>query len=285
MSLAVKLSRLWVLRGHVSEGRRWLGRALERVQDWKNTADQKTQEAAVLAFYYAGSFAAMQDDHAAAEAMLKECLAIFQRQGNLPNVAVALGGLGMAAQKQGRSGEAQALCEESLALWRQLGDKDGIAGSLNNLGDLAKDRGDYAAARPLLEEGLVLARELGNPHLTAMLLDNLGVVALQQGRLRDARPLLAHSLALKREMGDQWGMAYSLEGLAGAALAQSDWEKTARLLGSARAGAGGHRQAAPTRRPRPNPTRGPAAARSALGAAAFCRRLGRRAGDDGKRGR
>ncbi len=233
LSLAVKLSRFWVLRGHVSEGRRWLGRALERVQDWKNTADQKTQEAAVMAFYFAGSFAAMQDDHAAAEAMLKECLAIWRRQGNRANVAVALGGLGMAVQKQGRSAAAQPLFEESLALWRQLGDKDGIAGSLNNLGNLAKDRGDYAAARPLLEEGLALARELGNPHLTAMLLDNLGVVALQQGDVRDARSLLADSLALKREMGDQWGVAYSLEGMAGVALAQNDFGGTACLLGIA----------------------------------------------------
>ncbi len=268
LSLAGLLWRFWIVRGHVSEGRQWLGRALKRVKGREDRTDEKTQEAAVMAFYFAGSLAILQNDYAVAEAMIQESLKIWRRQGKPRGVAAALGNLGMVAQRQSDYAAAQELFAEGLAVWRQLGDSNGIAGSLNNLGDIAKSRGDHAAARLLLEEGLVLARQQENLHLAAMLLDNLGVVALQRGSPSDARNLLADSLALKREMGDQWGMAYSLEGMAGVALAQSDFGKTARLLGSAARVREDLGRPLPSADQNQSGTRA-AAARAALGEATF----------------
>lgn len=233
LSLAGMLWRFWVVRGHVTEGRYWLGRVLERIKGREDTTDEKTQEAAVMAFYFAGSLAILQNDYAAAEAMLRKILEIWQRQGKQRGVAAALGNLGMVAQRQGDYAAAQELFAGGLAVWRQLGDSNGVAGSLNNLGDIAKSRGDYPAARLLLEEGLALARQQENTHLAAMLLDNLGIVALRQGSPADARSLLADSLGVKRGMGDNWGMAYSLESMAEVAQAQKEYEKSAHLLGAA----------------------------------------------------
>ena len=175
LRLAGALWRFWYVRGHYSEGRQWLGRALARTQPGVVGEDGPTSEepsaARAKALSGAGNLALGQSDHAGA----------------------------------------RALYEESLTIQRQLGDQGGIAGSLNNLGMVASAQGDYAGARALYEESLTILRPLGHQQFLANVLSSLGHVAYGQGDYGEARALYAESLTIRRQLGDiDQGISYAL---------------------------------------------------------------------------
>ncbi len=216
LRLAGAIWRFWYVRGHLSEGRGWLGGLL--------AVDASGQTFAVRAkaLTGAGNLATTQSDHAAARAFHEESLALRRTIGDRVGIATSLNNLGNVATKNGDHEGARVLYEESLALRRELGDRWGIAMSLDNLGIVASNQGDCAGARALHEESLALRRELGDRGGIAMTLNNLGSVAIEQGEYAEARALHEESLALRRELGDRWGIAMSLNNLGNVACEQGD---------------------------------------------------------------
>ena len=105
LRLAGALSRFWGIRGHSTEGRQWLRRALARTKRG-DVEEESAREGAGSA-----------------------------------SRAVALTGAGNLARNQGDYAEAQTLYEEALTLNGQLGDRQGIANTLNNLGNVAQGQG------------------------------------------------------------------------------------------------------------------------------------------------
>ena len=239
LRLAGALWRFWWMRGHLSEGRQWLGRALVRTPPeavGRAGAGVRGGSAAwAKALNGAGRLAGGQGDYAEARALYKEGLAIWRLLGDQQNTAGSLNGLGNAAQAQGDLAGARALYEESLAISRQLGDRGGIANSLYNLGLVAQAQGDYAGARSLSEESLTIQRQLGDQAGIANSLCNLGTMAQGQGDLAGARALYEEGLAISRHLGDRGGIAEGLDGLACVARGQSQLSRAARLGGAASA--------------------------------------------------
>jgi predicted ATPase/DNA-binding XRE family transcriptional regulator len=228
LRLAGALYGFWELRGHLTEGRRWLERLLPQV------GSDRIALAAIRAkaLRGAGVLAWQQGDYARAKVLHEENLALERDLGDRRGVALALSNLGVLAKDQGDYQRARALLEESLALERELSDRQGVALELNNLGVLAKDQGEYKRATALLEESLALGRDLGDMWLVALALNNLGLLAEDQGKYERATALLKECLALRRDLGDKRGMATGLEGLAAAAGAQNLPERAVRLFGA-----------------------------------------------------
>jgi predicted ATPase/class 3 adenylate cyclase len=268
LRLAGSLWWFWLVRGHLSEGGRWLEGAL--AQDDGRSARSSARAKALVG---AGRLMLEQGDLERATALLeggaelfrevgpKEGLAdaldnlgiaqahrgeleraralfvesaeMFREAGDGWGVAESLNNLGLTASIRGENDQAMALHEESLRIRRELADKRGIAMSLGNLAVQALIRGDHERAATLCEEGLAMARALGDRGFTATFLGNLGGAMLGQGNLERATELLAESIAIGHELGDKPHLHTELLGMAHVAGAAGEALREARLLGAA----------------------------------------------------
>ena len=233
LRLAGALSQFWDMRGHYSEGRQWLGRALARTKPGATGLDGATgQEPSVgraEALRGAGFLAYRQGDYVSARALQEEALTLFRQLGNQQGIARSLGNLGNVASNQGDYVSARALQEEALALFRQLWDQSSIATALGNLGLVAERQGDYAGARALQEEALTINRQSGNQQGIARSLGNLGNVAERQGDYAGARALQEEALTINRQLGHQSGIAITLMNLGNVASIQGDYARARAL--------------------------------------------------------
>jgi predicted ATPase/class 3 adenylate cyclase len=223
---AAALWRFWWVRGHLSEGQRWLDAALTAAPDGPAAVRAK-------ALHGAGNLALPRGDYARAAAHYEEALALRRTLGDQPGIAMLLNNLGFLAQDQGDRPRARALHEEALILRRALGDERGVALSLYNLGEMTKDLGDYARALALLDESLALRRRLGDQADVAATLQSLGDVARCQGDYGRATALIDEALALQRTVGSPMGAAAALQALGEVARDGGDYAAaTARLAES-----------------------------------------------------
>jgi len=224
LQLVGALFNFWFVRGHFTEGRRWLSTLLAAVPAGQTSA------ARAKALYGAGLLAWQQGDYPAARSLYEQSLAIHRQLGNQKGIANALDNLGLVAENQGDFSAARALHEESLDIYRQLGDQKGIAGALQHLA-LATHHGDFIAARALHEQSLAIYRQLDDRRGIANQLNNLGIMAKNRGDLTDASAIHGESLAIRRELGDRRGIAGTLNNLGMCAYERGDFLEARSLLG------------------------------------------------------
>ncbi|HTL36362.1 MAG TPA: tetratricopeptide repeat protein [Kofleriaceae bacterium] len=205
LRLATSISRFWLVRGFLSEGRGWLARLLAG-------GDEADPASRAKALNWAGVFAWKQGDYAASSALYEQALAIRRALQDRRGIGAVLNNQGLLAYEQGDYARARTLHEQSLAIDRELGDRWGVAVSLVHLASLASMQGDYRAARTLSEESVAIFRELGDRSHVANALRSLGNVLMQQGDDR-AEAHFRESLAICRELGDRSGIARALHGL------------------------------------------------------------------------
>jgi ATP/maltotriose-dependent transcriptional regulator MalT len=267
LRLAGALWRFWYLRGHLSEGRRWLEEMLAV------SGGEMSLRAKVLGG--AGHLAWSQGDHDRAEALRRESLALSRGLGDERNVAASLNGLAFVIRRRGEYAAARAMHEEALAtyrklgdkwgiarsielsgraaafqgdhavalprleealgMWREIGDREGIAESVGVMGMVAFSRGDYAAACSRLEEGRRVMMDLADRHGAAKMVTVLGDVSLGRGDHEQARTLYHQALTTLKDLEDKWWAAWCLEGMAGLAAGQDQPERAAQLFGAAEA--------------------------------------------------
>jgi LuxR family maltose regulon positive regulatory protein len=239
LRLAGALAQFWEIRGHLSEGRRYLAEALGREGGHDEGSEGpraphhgNPTQARAKALNGAAMLAWMQGDYGAARGLFEESLVIARALGNQWGIAWSVHQLGHVAAEQGNYEAARAHYAESLTIFRELGDRSGIAASLADQGNVAQKQSDHEAARSMYEESLAISRELGNKLSVAISLNNLGKIARAQGDPQAARMLHAESLAIRRELGDRGGIAWSLEAFA-RLWAPEDPERAVRLWGAA----------------------------------------------------
>jgi predicted ATPase len=216
LRLAAALGPFWFMRGHWTEARRWLERALEKSGDASAPVRAK-------GLWMTGLW---QEDSERAKPLLQKSLALYRQLEDKQGVARALSGLGHVADDLE---QATALHEQSLALFRELGDKWDISGVLSSLGGDAWKQGDYGRATTLFEQSLILARETGNKWDSAARLRMLGNLALEQMDYKRAAALFEESLTLARELSNKEGIAGLLNSLGEMARLQGDYERAAAL--------------------------------------------------------
>jgi predicted ATPase len=191
------LSRFWLMRGYLSEGRMWLGTALALPTGLTRT---RTRAHALLG---AGDLAGTQGDLNAGESLLEESLSIAGELADQKGIADSLGILGDIAKFRGDLVKARSLYEESLKIAREVQDKTDMRYALQQLGGLASVQGDYATARASFEEGLAIAREMSDNRAIAVALEYLGGIAFFNGEYALARTLCEEALKRLRELGDR----------------------------------------------------------------------------------
>ncbi|MCS7179511.1 MAG: BTAD domain-containing putative transcriptional regulator [Anaerolineae bacterium] len=262
LRLAAALPNFWEARGHFSIERGWLEELLARV----GTAAPPDLRAKALRG--AGRLAYYQCDFAAARAFFVQSVALDRELGNLPRLADTLGRLGFVFSIQQEYAAAEPFYQESLALYQALGDRSGVARILNELGYIAFRQGDQIRARSLLEESLTLFREPEDRYLATRAQLILGNVACLEGDYAQARFLYTRALVTLRDLGNTWGIFYLLEAFAHLVLAEGEpvratwlWSMVERL--------GQSIGTALTPAEQAEHERGVAAARAALGEAAF----------------
>jgi len=223
--VAANLWQFWEVRGHLSEGSRWLEAAL--------TIPKGDSALRAKVLGGAGNLAWRQGNFQRAKELHEESLHLRRELGDTWGVASSLHNLGRVARRQGDDQWAKELLEESLQLKRQTGDKWGTALALNTLGLVVGHQGEHDHANRLYEESLQLMQELRNPLGTAIVLCNLGNMAERQRAYQRAKALYEESLRLWRELEDGSGIAESLIGLSAVANHQQQHEQAIRLLGAA----------------------------------------------------
>jgi tetratricopeptide (TPR) repeat protein len=226
-TLAVRLAGalfwFWELRGYLSEGRAWLGRALAAGAG----APPALRAKALLA---AGDFAEFQQDFRAAEAALTEALGLWHEVGDRRGAARTLRSLGHVAVDQRDFVMATERYTESIALWRELGDEQGAAIVRVGLGTVAFYQGNYERATALWTEAAAHFRASGDKRRLGVLLNNLGSLDWEKGELDRAVRIHEEALAIARELGDEPGIAASLTNLGMALELRGDQARAWALL-------------------------------------------------------
>jgi predicted ATPase/class 3 adenylate cyclase len=262
------LTFLWVDRGLLSEGMRWLDAALEH-------RDRLSRPILARALFVRSYLSLRSGGHdRQADRQLSESLSLFQeledtewtvaalsmlgqtaeRAGQLDravslhtqavtvaqdgasdwHLAMALGNLGLSLLKTNESARAQAPLDESLTRFRAVEDLEGIAGVLSGLAMLALGEGNRKRASSLLEQALTLARTIRAVRPTGYQLADLGIVALHEADYQRAAPLFQEGLRFAQQSQDKTMIAQCLWGMAAVAATSNGQEARAvRLWGAA----------------------------------------------------
>lgn len=194
------LWRFWHTRGYLSEGIRWLERAL--------SVGRGPMPARIKALEGLGWLAQRRGDTRDAEAGYEEMLALSRELDDKGSIATALNSLGTLAVAKGENERARTLLEENLQVLRRLEEEGFTSTTLkrfhvsNLLGILAINQsGDFVRGAALWEESLALARQAGDAFQVGTTLANLGYAALMRGDNGRAAALCEEALATAHDLG------------------------------------------------------------------------------------
>ncbi len=223
----VALMRFRTLRGYTREARNNIRAALLL------PGIQEPNIARAHALYVGGALAINQSDHAEAQTMLTECLAIHRSLQNPREIAAALTNLATLHSQQGDLVTARKHNEEALGIFRELGDRVGEAIASLNLGEISVQQGTPGSAQKLFEQCLEIARSIKHQELESDCERNLGEIALEAGDFRAAQIRFARSLKVCRDSEDKRGEALALWRLGRTDMATGDLELSAKRLSEA----------------------------------------------------
>ena len=270
LRLGGALSWFWLMRGHYSEGRRWLegalamdrrgapevramaqvgvgalaqeqgdfDRAEEACEEGLELLAHEGREASEAKLYLLiclGWVISSREDPERAIQLFEESLALSRGLRDTWGLGGSLLGLATAFHYRGDHLRATELFEKSIDHFREQGDKQGLANCLNNLGMVVYSQGDLERAGKLTEEAVALFRELGARGDISLVLYNLGWIALLQNDLGKAAQIFRESLAPAWDLGLNREVQSALEGFACLAGAQGEAERAAKLWGAAQA--------------------------------------------------
>ncbi|MBA2313003.1 MAG: tetratricopeptide repeat protein [Actinobacteria bacterium] len=227
VATAASLSRFWYVRGHLSEGRRWLEQALE-------VSSNKATDAGVRITSRLAAIGYSQGDLDSARSFAERGIALAQALHDERGVMRCTETLALCDMEQGRLAEARNHLEDNLRRSRRLHDERGVAVTTGNLGHLSLLRGNYESAAAFSIESLKLHRKIRDKEGMATSLNNLGLNALATGEPKRAEPYLREALELASDVGHQDLIGSIVAALAAVAALSGELERGAALLGAAK---------------------------------------------------
>jgi non-specific serine/threonine protein kinase len=228
LRLAVALRNLWLLHGHLREGRQWLAAALERCPEAPASVRK-------MALGGKGDIALQQGDLEEARVCYEEVARLAAAEGDRRQMMLAANSLGMLSYRRGDLATARAHFERNLAISLELDESLVAAATLNSLGELARLDGAWEDACRLYEEAVARWRQTGDHYGLSIALANLGAVVVEMGDSRRASACYREALMHARALGDMVDVSLSLDGMAAVAALDGAWERAARLAGAAEA--------------------------------------------------
>jgi predicted ATPase len=220
------LRELWIVRGHLIEGRRWLAAVLDRYDEQDHVRTRALNTASLLA--------SIQGDWPESKRFAEESRGLSKQLGDPSLARESLLTLGRVRIADGDPDGAIALFDEAEAAADAVGNLPLLGMARFNAGYLELTRGNFEQAELRLEAARETLVAAGHPHGAARSLAALGSVALHEQRTADAERHLRQSIELARTVGDLGILAWALE-LLGANRAATDPEMATRLLGAAEA--------------------------------------------------
>jgi len=213
------LGWFWHLRGHWSEGRRWLEATLGLPQ----AATPTVIQAKVL--YSTGNLAYYQVDYTVARSLLEQSAALCRILDIKGELANTLGTLVMLLHRQGDLEAALPLLDECEVLCRTLGKTWEHTHVLRKLGLIAWGQGDLTKAELYALEGLSLARQRVDKFHIATTLAILYSITSRRGDLTRTATLAREALSIAQELGDKSMIATTLQNLGYLLALQRDLEQ------------------------------------------------------------
>jgi predicted ATPase/class 3 adenylate cyclase len=185
-AVAASLERLWSNGGLSGEGRYWLGRAQEAI-------DESVEPHIVGRVWLAISFIsdAKRKRDAAAKA-----LSLLEREGDNRRIAWALLELGDGYIQMNKLEEAGKAYAGSLELMRGLGERHGAATAQTFLGWILFLRGDAVAGRAMLMQALENLSAVDEESWRASALTNLAEVEFAEGHVQAALLRAADAISI-----------------------------------------------------------------------------------------
>ena len=226
LRLASSLWNLWIKRGHLREGRRWLAEFVD-----EPTAEGTARARALVGL---AVLATINGDWPEAEHRAEDGLELSDELGESNLGAWARLARGRTVIAAGDHERARALFREAEALGMKEGNVETVAVARFNLGYDSLSGGDYEQSRHWFQTALDGLPSDNEGYWVARTLAALGSVALHQSRTEEAIGLLRRSLGVSCRTGDRDNMAWAIE-LLGVAYAHDQQEAAARLLGAAEA--------------------------------------------------
>jgi non-specific serine/threonine protein kinase len=227
LRLAVALWWFWHTHDYLSEGRRYLERALSGRSDptmtsWRARALNAT---AGLALY--------QADYGASKAMMEEALTLYRELGDKEGIAAGLTDLGLVAVLGQRDSiPLQAMLEELGELKPELENRNTLAYLLMLEGMIAMSRDALEHSVTLHKQSLELFREIQNTQGMITCLGHLGLLALIRSDYESAPTLLRESLRLAWELDYKQSIQHCLYTLACVTACREQPVRATRLWGA-----------------------------------------------------
>jgi predicted ATPase/DNA-binding SARP family transcriptional activator len=221
LRLASALAPFWDTRGHLREGRDWLGQLL------KTTGEEASPLVLARAWSAMGRLAFSQGDFAEAGPAHEKALDLWRRTGNERGIAWALYDLGATSYRKGEMERSRPLVEESLALAERCGEDACVARALNQLGNLTLMDDESAV---FYQRSLTVSQARGDRQFTSTALHNLGTVAGLKGDHVSADSYFHAALAIRRDLQDDYGVMTTLMNLGKNALLQNRLPEAGELL-------------------------------------------------------
>jgi non-specific serine/threonine protein kinase len=229
LHLSGALNGFWYFRGHFSEGRTWLTRALAR--------RPANVSPAVLAraLQIAGELAHYQGDDGEAIPLLEESLPFCREAGDDWGAAFGRYLLGLVAEDSADYAGAASHIEEALAFWGAGRYARWEAIARYSLGVVALSRGDLLKAAEFGEQARIAFHDEGDTWGVASTLSLLGMTAVERGDHVGAAVYYMDALPRWRELGLPEGLLRVLAGIATLAANTGRLHESARLFGAVNA--------------------------------------------------
>jgi predicted ATPase/class 3 adenylate cyclase len=228
LRLVQALALFWYRHGYLTEGRRWLQRAIDL------TSENGGAPLAQLA-HWLGVLLQQQGEPQAALPLLERSLAIWRDLGDRDQQARELNSLGITHHHLDELDTSRSLLEDSAAISREIGSDMRLAAALTNLGQLESDAGNFDRATQVLQEALAIDRKQGDMLGVALDQQSLAGVHLRAGRAREARDQLSDMADYVVSCGDPELLATTLEMSAANAAQLGEVLRAARQTGAAEA--------------------------------------------------
>lgn len=227
----VGFTRLWHVRGQMSEAERWMERMLALDRQAREQGDPTAPLPLRIQFLYGIGRTMVRHGKVerSAEIYAQEALQLAQSIGDHNGISSAFATLGMIAQASGNLDEAAPAYTESYRYARLIGQSGLMCRALFHLADLAGIQGEAARATTLVEEAQALARATGMTWDILIFTTMLGHLARQQHDYALAKARYREALALYRTFGSPTYTATCLEGYAAAICAEGDYARATRL--------------------------------------------------------
>jgi predicted ATPase len=226
--LATALRQFWIVRGYLSEGRRFFAAAVERTA----VGDPRLRAEARM---HGGAFPYRQGDLATAKAWWQEALELLRDSGDADAIARCAGELGAVAFSEGDLVRATALLQEAGTRFQEVGDRMRFGIVASNLAEVSVMRGELQEALRYAEQGVSNGRAVGDRDGLAVALYGLGRIQKLLGDDVAARQTFGESLVYGRSVGYREVIANCVEAAAEFALADGDAPLAHRLLVVSRA--------------------------------------------------